>query len=199
MDTNLSFDSVGFSDDEKDEIEEKLDSNNNKKEEDNPFHIKNYNLIKSISQTLLQILENNKKMSNYKKIIHKQIKSPFSSNTIPKISLEDYLLRIQAYSNMEKSTLIIGLIFIDKLCNISDIVLTYYNIHRIVFSALLISIKYNEDSFYDNKYYSEIAGVNLKELKMLEYSFTTQVNFNLFVNKNIYEKYENYLEHLENL
>jgi hypothetical protein len=199
MDTNLSFDSVGFSDDEKDEIEEKLDSNNNKKEEDNPFHIKNYNLIKSISQTLLQILENNRKMSNYKKVIHKQIKSPFSSNIIPKISLEDYLLRIQAYSNMEKSTLIIGLIFIDKLCNISDIVLTYYNIHRIVFSALLISIKYNEDSFYDNKYYSEIAGVNLKELKMLEYSFTTQVNFNLFVNKNIYEKYENYLEHLENL
>ena len=199
MDTNLSFDSVGFSDDEKDEIEEKLDSNNNKKEEDNPFHIKNYNLIKSISQTLLQILENNKKMSNYKKIIHKQIKSPFSSNIKKKISLEDYLLRIQAYSNMEKSTLIIGLIFIDKLCNISDIVLTYYNIHRIVFSALLISIKYNEDSFYDNKYYSEIAGVNLKELKMLEYSFTTQVNFNLFVNKNIYEKYENYLEHLENL
>ena len=199
MDTNLSFDSVRFSDDEKDEIEEKLDSNNNKKEEDNPFHIKNYNLIKSISQTLLQILENNKKMSNYKKVIHKQIKSPFSSNIIPKISLEDYLLRIQAYSNMEKSTLIIGLIFIDKLCNISDIVLTYYNIHRIVFSALLISIKYNEDSFYDNKYYSEIAGVNLKELKMLEYSFTTQVNFNLFVNKNIYEKYENYLEHLENL
>ena len=199
MDTNLSFDSVGFSDDEKDEIEEKLDSNNNKKEEDNPFHIKNYNLIKSISQTLLQILENNKKMSNYKKVIHKQIKSPFSSNIIPKISLEAYLLRIQAYSNMEKSTLIIGLIFIDKLCNISDIVLTYYNIHRIVFSALLISIKYNEDSFYDNKYYSEIAGVNLKELKMLEYSFTTQVNFNLFVNKNIYEKCENYLEHLENL
>ena len=199
MDKNLSFDSESFSDDEKDQMKKKLYSNNNKEEEENPFKIKNYNLIKSISQALLEILENNKKMSNYKDIIKNQIKSPFSSNTIPKISLEDYLLRIQTYSNMEKSTLIIGLIFIDKLCNTSNIVLTYYNIHRIVFSALLISIKFNEDSYYDNKYYSEIAGVKLKELKILEYSFISLINFNLFVNINIYEKYANYLNHLHNL
>ena len=34
--------------------------------------------------------------------------------------------------------------------------------HRIFFSAFLISIKYNEDSFYDNKYYKDIAGGKLK-------------------------------------
>ena len=114
-------------------------------------------LIKSISKTLVSILENNKKKSNYKEIVKKQGKMAFSANLIPGISIEDYLLRIQTYANVEKSTLIISLIFIDKLCHTADVTLTHYNIHRILFTALLLSIKYNEDSFFDNQYYSEIA------------------------------------------
>ena len=109
----------------------------------------------------------------------------FSASSVPGISIIDYLERIQTYSNLEKNTLISSLIFIDRFCELSKTTLTYYNIHRILFASIIIAIKYNEDSFYDNKYYSEIAGVNLKELKMLEYSFTTQVNFNLFTREEL--------------
>ena len=121
----------------------------------------------------------------------------FSANLIPGISIEDYLLRIQTYANVEKSTLIISLIFIDKLCHAADVTLTHYNIHRILFTALLLSIKYNEDSFFDNQYYSEIAGVKIKELKLLEFTFVSLVDFNLFVSDELYEKYRNYLENFE--
>ena len=121
----------------------------------------------------------------------------FSANLIPNISIEDYLIRIQTYSNIEKSTLIISLIFIDKLCHTADVTLTHYNIHRILFTAILISIKYNEDSFFDNKYYSEIAGVKIKELKLLEYTFISMVNFKFFVHTELYEKYRSYLENFE--
>ncbi len=102
-------------------------------------------------------------------------------------------MRIQTYSNIEESTLIICLIFIDKLCHTANVTLTYYNIHRILFTAVLISIKYNEDSFYDNKYYSEIAGVKIKKLKLLEYTFISMVDSNLYVCDEIYEKYRKYL------
>ena len=198
MDKKNSFESEDGSYCEEDEIgtneKENINSNDKEAEEDDPTKLSNYVLIKAIAQTLTTILENNKKMSNYKEMVKKQSKQAFSANSIPNISIEDYLLRIQTYANMEKSTLIISLIFIDRLCHTADVTLTYYNIHRILFTSVLISIKYNEDSFYDNKYYSEIAGVKLKELKLLEYSFISMVNFKLYVSDEIYEKYQNYLD-----
>ena len=196
-----SFESEGCSGCEEDEIISKGRHDSKAREElvveDDPTKLANYELIKSISQTLISIMEENKKKPNYKEIVKKQSKMAFSANLIPNISIEDYLIRIQTYSNIEKSTLIISLIFIDKLCHTADVTLTHYNMHRILFTAVLISIKYNEDSFYDNKYYSEIAGVKIKELKLLEYTFISLVNFRLFVNNELYEKYRNYLENFE--
>ena len=192
-----SFESEGCSDCEEDEIvsNEKVNIKGKDKpeKEDDPTKLQNYKLIRSISHTLDMILENNKKKEKYKEIVRKQSKISFSANLIPNISIEDYLLRIQNYSNIEESTLIISLIFIDKLCHTANVTLTHYNIHRILFTAVLISIKYNEDSFFDNKYYSEIAGVKIKELKLLEYTFIRMVDFDIYVSDDIYEKYRNYL------
>lgn len=166
---------------------------NKNDEEENKLN-SNLPLIKSISVVLITILNENKKLDNYKEIIKAQSKSVFSSDKIPNISLEDYLIRIQTYSCIEKSTLILSLILIDHICKKSDLILTYYNIHRILFGSVLISIKYNEDFYYDNKFYSEIAGVKLKELKSIEYTFLQLSDFNVFVNEIEYEKYRQYLE-----
>jgi hypothetical protein len=196
-----SFESEGCSNCDEDEIVTKERTDSKVKDEpeevDDPTKLPNYKLIKAISQTLVSILENNKKKSNYKEKVKKQNKMAFSANLIPNISIEDYLLRIQTYANIEKSTLIISLIFIDKLCHTADVTLTHYNIHRILFTAVLISIKYNEDSFFDNQYYSEIAGVKIKELKLLEYTFISMVDFKFYVRNEIYQKYLAYLDEFE--
>lgn len=195
MEKKTSFDSEGFiSDDAEEDLETKPET---KIKDDEVAKLQNLSLIKAISQTLTSILENNKKLQNFKEIIKSQSKMVFSANLIPNISIEDYLIRIQTYSNIEKSTLIISLILIDRLCQISNIILTYHNIHRLIFSAILISIKYNEDTYYDNKYYAEIAGVKLKELKLLEYTFISMVDFKFYVSDEIYEKYQNYLDNYE--
>ena len=196
-----TFESEGCSNCEEDEIMTKDKTSSKAKDEpeevDDPTKLPNYKLIKAISQTLVSILENNKKKPNYKEMVKKQSKMVFSANLIPSISIEDYLLRIQTYANIEKSTLIISLIFIDKLCHTADVTLTHYNIHRILFTAVLISIKYNEDSFFDNQYYSEIAGVKIKELKLLEYTFISMVDFKFYVSNEIYQKYLEYLDEFE--
>ena len=190
-----SFDSEALSgesiEDTRQTDEEKGKNKNTEEDDDEK---KNLDLIKSISATLTTILEENKKLDNYKEIIKKQSKMVFSANSIPGISIKDYLIRIQTYSGIEKSTLILSLILIDHICKKSDLILTYFNIHRVLFGSILISIKFNEDTYYDNKFYSEIAGVKLKELKLLEYTFLALNDFNIFVNSNEFEKYQQYLE-----
>jgi hypothetical protein len=200
MNKKKSFDSEASnsSDCDIEEVETK-DQTRREEEDEEKKKFQNIDLIKAISSTLEAILENNKSRSNYKEVLKNQSKMVFSSNSIPSISIEDYLKRIQTYSNIEKNTLITSLIFIDRFCKIGNITLTYYNIHRILFSAVLISIKYNEDIFYDNKYYADIAGVKLKELKSLEYNFVNIINFKLYVADDVFEKYKLYLDNFENV
>ena len=188
MSRKNSFESEKSSD-----IEEENEIRTN--EDDSPqSKIPNRKLILAISNTITSILDQNKNLDNYKEIIKAQSHTVFSGNFIPNISIKDYLIRIQTYANVEKSTLIISLIYIDRLCSKAKVTLTYYNIHRILFSAVLISIKYNEDNYYDNKYYAQIAGVKSKDLKTLEYYFIKLLNFSLYVNKEDYDKYQGYLD-----
>ena len=189
MSKDESFESEHSSGGEEDTKQGKENEENSPQSE-----LVNYDLIRAISITLNSILETNKKLEDYKEIIRAQSRQVFSANIIPSISVKDYLIRIQTYSNIERSTLIISLIYIDRLCNQGKVTLTYYNIHRILFSAVLISIKYNEDNFYDNKYYAQIAGVKLKELKTLEYNFIKMLNCELYVSKELYDKYQIYLD-----
>ena len=79
------------------------------------------------------------------------------------------------------------------MCEIGKIILTYYNIHKILFGAILIAIKYNEDSFYDNKYYAEIAGVKINELKLMELNFILFSDYQMFVSEEIFTNYHDYL------
>ena len=196
--TDKSFDSEDLSGESiEDGIETKNDTDKEKqknKSEEEEDLLMNLNLIESISEILTTILEENKKLDNYKDILKSQNEMIFSSNSIPNISIKDYLIRIQTYSCIEKSTLVLALILIDHLNKKSELILTYYIIHRILFGAILISIKLNEDSYYDNKFYSQIAGVSMKELKMIEYTFLELNNFNVFVDNNEYEQYIKYLE-----
>jgi len=195
MSDTSSFNSEDLSDIENEDTKSQTDKDKEKEKEKGNDCIcsENINLINSISNTLETILEKNKQLSNYKEIIINQSKMYFSSFSVPEISIKEYLMRIQYYSGIEKSTLILSLILIDKMCKKSGILLTYYNIHRILFSSLLISIKYNEDYYFDNTFYSQIAGVKPNELQLLEYTFLFYNEFNVFVKDFEYKQYEQYL------
>ena len=188
-----SFDSEALSDDsiEEEDTKSQTDKDKEKAKGNSPENkeIKNLELINSISKALNTILEKNKNLKNYKDILKKQSLMYFSANTIPNITIKDYLVRIQNYSEVERSTLILSLILIDRMCRKSGVLLTHYNIHRILFSSLLVSIKYNEDSYFDNNFYSQIAGVKPNELKLLEYTFLEYNDFNIYVKDVEYQQY----------
>ena len=153
----------------------------------------NSNLIETISFSLLEIITKNKEKKNYKEKIKSQKKSLFTSKKIPNISIGDYLTRIKKFTLINDSTLIICLIYLDRYLKMNKIILTEFNVHRMFFSSLLLAIKYNEDNFYTNKFYSNVSGLKCSELNKLELKFVTEIKFDLFVDKNLYEKYKNNL------
>lgn len=153
----------------------------------------NDTLLENINLILLSIIGENKNLKNYNEETTKQKKLVFYSSEIPSISIKYYLYRIQSLSQVEDNTLILSLIYIDRICEKASIILTEFNIYRILFISILISIKYNEDKFYENKFYAKIAGISDKELRKLEIHFLKLIKFELYANKSLFEKYKNYI------
>ena len=60
-----------------------------------------------------------------------------------------------------------------------------------------MAIKYNEDDYYSNKYYARVGGISLCELNELEYYLLILLEFDVFIDEEVYEKYENQLNDFE--
>jgi hypothetical protein len=90
-------------------------------------------LIKGLSTILNEIVEEN---INHKVIPRGIINlksdeiSVFNCKNPPSISIENYLERILKYSKIDESTLIISLIYLDRVCDYHNLDLTLNNIHR---------------------------------------------------------------------
>ena len=181
-------------------IDNKTDSTNT-----NELSIENINELKdkekaqmdsislSISAILEELLKQNKQLSSYKKKIYEQSKMVFSCHKKPKISILEYINRIIKYTYLEKSSLIVSLIYLDRICQ-NDILLTDYNIHRLLLISIIISIKINEDKIFGNNYYAEVGGISIKEFNSIESDFVNFINYYLFVTEEEYFKYKMYLE-----
>ena len=110
----------------------------------------------------------------------------------PQISLNDYIKRIMKYSNMDISTLICSIIYIDYFCHKNKYILSINNIHRILLTACLLSLKFNEDNAVNYKYYSDITGVSMEDLKNLEFYMYFKMNFSLYIKYELYKSYYDY-------
>ena len=144
--------------------------------------------IEILSELLTDICEESKKCSS--KSIY--IKS-FMTKSIPSISLKDYMLRLFRYTKMNESTIIIILIYIDKICNMNNKKISYYNIFKLILGSMIAAIKYNEDQFYPVEVYAKLGGVTVSELNLLEIEFYKLIDFKLFVDEEIFLKYREYL------
>lgn len=146
-------------------------------------------IIQKISDLLTDICDQNKKKNN---LIYKPLKSFYTPN-IPLISVKDYLQHIYKYTKINSSTIVIILIYIDRICNITKCKPSYYIIHKLILGAMMLAIKYNEDECYSLKYYAKIGGVSLSEITNLEYNFLSLIDFNLYIKQDLFDKYNDYI------
>jgi len=56
--------------------------------------------------------------------------------------------------------------------------------------STIIAIKYHEDVYFDNSYYARVGGVSLEEFNYLEREILGLLNYSLFVEADLYQKYQ---------
>lgn len=179
---------------EKDNIDNAINSNNNNNiiQFFNP-NIINENsekkIIKNISNLINDICEENTKEFDKD---NNSLTKPFISIN-PSISIKDYLERLYKYSKINVSTVILILIYIDRISNINKFKLTYYIIHKLILASMIVAIKYNEDDYFSINTYAKLGGVQKSEMIFLEYYFVTLIKFNLYVKNELFNKYESYI------
>jgi len=142
-------------------------------------------------QILLHILSENKKSNDYYKKLSSNQDGHFTFKVYPSISLFDYLQRIIKYVRIELSTLIIAMIYIDRICR-EKVFLNEFNIHRIMLISIYMAYIYNEDCVFDNKYLALVSGLSKAEMMTLQEDFLDLVEFNLYVSDDEFEQYKKY-------
>lgn len=151
-------------------------------------------VIKLINNIIIEIIEDNQKELKENKIPSLP-KTVFFMKNLPNIKFLDYLKRINKYLKPQASSLIIALIYVDRICSekTNKIVLIDNNIFKLFLTATILAIKYNEDFYDDNAYFAKVGGITLNEINILEKEFLDLINFRLFVSVEIFTKYNNYL------
>ena len=152
-------------------------------------------IIENISDLLCHIIDENTKKYNNEN--NNKLEKPFLSIN-PSISIKDYLERLYKYTKISASTIVMILIYIDRFCNINKVKLTYSIIHKLILSSMVVAVKFNEDEYYPMKFYAKLGGISLIELNFLEFYFISLINFNLFINKELFDKYNDYISSADN-
>jgi hypothetical protein len=146
-------------------------------------------LIKIIGDTIEQLVKYKQKIKN----LEENYKNKISLNIkeIPNITITNYLKRLIRHSNPEPSTLILGVIYFDRICNNGNIIFNFFNVYKLLLISFVLAIKFNEEYFETNQYYSKIGGLNLNNFNKLEIKVLEIINYDLYVYEDLYVNYLN--------
>ena len=153
-----------------------------------------------ISNILSEIMEEEEKLNNNHKFttINRSV-DIFAGKRDPSISIHEYYERLIKYTKLENFTLIISLIYLDRIFEMDNVVIKIINAHRLILASVFLAIKFNEDDLYDNKFYARVGRVKLEELLKIEETYLQKINYSLFVHESIFAKYESFLNEYDGL
>eukprot|EP00158_Paraphelidium_tribonemae_P006510 Partr_v1_DN27857_c1_g1_i3_m23006 putative Cyclin-dependent protein kinase len=114
----------------------------------------------------------------------------FHSRQPPAIPLSSYLHRIVQYSTLEKSCLLILLVYIDRISDKHpEFMLSSLTIHRFLIAAVTVVCKVLCDSYCTNTHYARVGGISTQELNTLELEFLFLIDWNLYVDVDLLNQY----------
>lgn len=115
------------------------------------------------------------------------------SDSTERVDLEHYLFRLVTGLNRWFSddpsievvglrSLLISLIYINKIKQAQPTFsLTVFNVHRLFAVSILTAAKFSEDQVLSNAYWSDISGITLAELNVLEHEFCFASGYNFYI------------------
>lgn len=126
-------------------------------------------------------------------------RSCFHSSRVPSISLWDYVRRFAKYSICSEECFIVTMVLMDRYVCRTKVPITLRNVHRLYITAMTLSVKLRDDSYYSNAYYASIGGVLNGELNVLELELLDTVQWFTWVERSVYDAYLQRLEALFSL
>lgn len=142
----------------------------------NFFSLKSEDIISYIAYFLQQTIDKNRQMKK------KQTGGPKESlygKKIPSLSIEQFLVRIRKYTEIENNTLVLAFYYIQKIIENNNFNLGRNNVYRLLLGSCVIAIKFNEDIKYKNDEYCQIGGLTLEEFNSIEYSILSKLDFDV--------------------
>lgn len=114
----------------------------------------------------------------------------FHSRAAPTISVLEYLQRIVRFTNVEKSCLLLILLYIDRICaHRPTFMLSSLTCHRFIITSIAASSKGLCDTFCPNKFYARVGGISVSELNMLEREFLAMIEWRLMCTRDVLHQY----------
>ncbi len=145
----------------------------------------NNEIITILAKVLERLIEvNGNNFNNQQDFIAK-----FQCSYAPDVSILAYLERIRKYANCSDCCFIVALIYIDRIIEKRNVILTQLNIHRLLLTCVLLAAKFFDDLFYNNAFYAKLGGITTNELNSLEIELLKLINFSLSVNRDSYDHY----------
>lgn len=149
--------------------------------------VSNEDIINAISLNYEEIIKENKELVDF------VVKDKFYLRRVPNITLSEYITYILEHTNINISTIIIAIIYIDMFCEKYKYVLCFNNIYLMFLTACLLSIKFNEDKYISSEFYAEICEIPVEYLNELEKYLCLKLRYSLYVKDTEYNSYYNYL------
>lgn len=123
-------------------------------------------------------------------LFHSKSKCPLSPSA--------YVLRILKFSAASPCNLVVALIFMQRLQDLKgneasdkNLLLTSYNIQRLLLTATLLACKLYDDCYASNKQFAAIGDITTSEMNVLELEMLFALNFSLAVSREEYDHFRN--------
>eukprot|EP00177_Eucheuma_denticulatum_P008451 GFKZ01015367.1.p1 GENE.GFKZ01015367.1~~GFKZ01015367.1.p1 ORF type:complete len:335 (+),score=65.08 GFKZ01015367.1:958-1962(+) len=115
----------------------------------------------------------------------------FYSSFKQPFALEFYMRRLVQYVHASHAAFVTMFVYLDrvqKACR--ALVASEMNCHRLVFTCLVLAVKYLEDEVHSNVYYAKVGGLTAEEMNALEVKLLEVLDWNLSVSPEVYAGYE---------
>lgn len=98
--------------------------------------------------------------------------------------------RIWKYTHCSPVCFMAAGIYLEKLAaKFPALEATSLNVHRLLITGIVVAIKFFDDKYYSNGFYSKVGGVTRHELNMLELECLQLLQFNAYVGAEDVQKY----------
>lgn len=120
--------------------------------------------------------------------VYSEPESVFFSVVKPEIPTKEYLKRLVTYTHCSPSAFVVMLIYLDRVAlNEPRLIVTLYNMHRLLITALTLACKNLDDQCFANAHYAKVGGIpTVREMNRLELQMLKYLDRELFVTEEDY-------------